>query len=265
MESLEAVKMVYFSPTGTTKRVINGIAEGISHPNTIDINMTHTSTRELKLETTENELLIVAVPVYMGRVPAVISKWLKTIKAQNTKVVCVVVYGNRTFGNSLLELTDIMTDCGCNPIAAGAFIGEHSFSNTQYPIAVSRPNSYDLDYSRTFGQSIREKLSAKSDNKIKLIVAGERPYGGVTELWDVDFIHVNSNCNKCGLCAQICPVGAIGETSSATVDTEKCIICCACIKNCPTNARTVKDGLVKDATIRLNNLCQEPKEAEYFI
>ncbi|WP_342766296.1 4Fe-4S binding protein [Methanothrix soehngenii] len=37
---------------------------------------------------------------------------------------------------------------------------------------------------------------------------------------------------------------------SEVIDTNKCITCCACIKLCPENARTMKPGLVRDARPR---------------
>ena len=61
-----------------------------------------------------------------------------------------------------------------------------------------------------------------------------------------------------------CPVGAIDSENSNLIDKEKCITCCACIKNCPQNARTMKTGQVKDAAIRLNKLYKKRKEPEFF-
>ena len=49
------------------------------------------------------------------------------------------------------------------------------------------------------------------------------------------------------------------------IDIEKCITCCACIKNCPQSARSMKPGMVKDASVRLHTLYSQRKEPEYFI
>jgi uncharacterized Fe-S center protein len=94
---------------------------------------------------------------------------------------------------------------------------------------------------------------------------GEYPYGGVTQLWSVDFLSVNEKCEQCGTCAKVCPMDAINPNDSSDIDIEKCISCCACIKNCPKNARTVKESKVKEASIRLFNNCIEMKEPEIFI
>ena len=78
---IQSLKLVYFSPTGTTKAIIQGIARGIPH-NTVElIDITKPDARKQPLQTAENELLLVGVPVYMGRMPALVTKWLHGIKA----------------------------------------------------------------------------------------------------------------------------------------------------------------------------------------
>ena len=263
----KTVKLVCFSPTGTTKRIIEAIADGIDHANTELINFTLTSDREIKLKTSNSDLLVVASPVYMGRIPSLVKEFLLSIKASNTPTVCVVVYGNRTYGKALLELNDILKQCECIPIAGAAYIGEHSFSSTEYPCAKGRPDINDLEEAKHFGNKIKDKISnlESIDNCPSLKVSGSFPYGGITELWKVDFIGVNENCKQCGTCAKFCPLGAVDFNNSKVIDTEKCIICCACIKNCPEQARFIKPSMVKDAAIRISNNLKERKEPEFFI
>jgi len=261
-----SLKLVCFSPTGTTKKVAQSIAKGLDIEQVSLYDITKPKTRETITETKEEELLIVTVPVYMGRVPAIINKYLSNIKAHKTPVVCVVVYGNRTYGNALLELNDILSGAGCIPIAYGAFIGEHSFSSRELPIAEFRPDSNDLQFAENFGERIKEKLHSiqSVEEMCKIKIPGNYPYGGVTELWSVDFIAISDKCTKKGICAEVCPTGAINIENTNIIDKEKCISCCACIKNCPENARTIKESKVKDAAIRLNNLFREPKIPEVF-
>lgn len=263
---MESVKLVYFSPTGTTKAVVQGIAHGIN-PSTMElIDITKPDARKQPLLTSENELLVVAVPVYMGRVPALLTEWLNAIKARNTPAVCVVVYGNRVYDNALLELKDILIKRGCIPIAGAAYIGEHSFSSSEMPTAEGRPDTSDLNHAELFGCKINEKLLSVSsvDHISDVNIPGNYPYEGITKLWDVDFIAVSNECTQCGICAELCPVGAIDSENSNLIDKEKCITCCACIKNCPQNARTMKTGPVKDAAMRLIKLYKERKEPEFF-
>ena len=264
---IQTIKTAYFSPTGTTKKVAKEISYGFGLNSVEIIDVTRPETRKTPLQTSENELLIIAVPVYMGRIPSLLSEWLQTISAQKTPVVCVVVYGNRAYENALLELKNVMIKQGGKPIACAAYIGEHSFSSSGRPTAEGRPDASDLYHAALFGHQIKKKLfSASSVDHIPDVnIPGEYPYGGITELWNVDFIAVSNECIQCGICVEGCPVGAIDSENSALIDTEKCITCCACIKNCPQKARTMKNGPVKDAAIRLTQLYCEPKEPVFFI
>jgi ferredoxin len=191
---------------------------------------------------------------------------LNSIKALNTPAVCVVVYGNRVFDDALLELKNVLINCGCKSIAGAAFIGEHSFSSSETPTAEGRPDEYDLFNAELFGHKINEALLSVSseDQIVDVHIPGNYPYGGITELWSVDFIAVSNKCRQCGICADGCPVGAIDSENSSVVNKENCITCCACIKKCPEKARTMKTGLVKDAAIRLNTLYKARKEPVFY-
>jgi len=97
-----------------------------------------------------------------------------------------------------------------------------------------------------------------------MTVPGNYPYREVNP-WRVDFMAVNEKCSQCGVCAQVCPVDAIDSENSALIDEQECILCCACIKACPENARTVKPGIVKDTAIRLVEMCKKRKEPVFFV
>lgn len=264
---IKSIKLICYSPTGTTKKVAQSIAKGFGAESLSISDITKPEARERAIEAIEGELLIVAVPVYMGRVPALINDSLKAIKANGNPAVCVVVYGNRTYGNALFELKDIMAGIGCRPVAGGAFIGEHSFSTKELPVAESRPNAKDLEFAEDFGKRIRCKMIPLNSlgEMAETAFPGEYPYGGVTELWSVDFIEISDKCANKGICATVCPTGAITPANPKDIDINKCISCCACIKACPESARTIKDSQVKDAAVRLNTMCGTPKVAEVFL
>lgn len=52
--------------------------------------------------------MIAAVPVYAGRVPNVLLKYLNSMQGYGAKAVPLVLYGNRDYDDALVELTDIL-------------------------------------------------------------------------------------------------------------------------------------------------------------
>jgi ferredoxin len=268
---IKLLKLAYFSPTGTTKKIVEAIAQGISHSAAEIVDITRPDGRERQLQTSENELLLIGAPVYFGRVQNAAIEWLRTIKAHNTPTVCVVVYGNREYDDALLELKDTMVKAGCRPIAGAAFIGEHSFSGSETPIAAGRPDADDLRRAKSFGREIMEKISAiPSINHIAaLTIPGKYPYIDMADnknrLSSIDLVAVDNSCVQCGVCAQHCPVGAIDSKSSASIDRSVCILCNACIKACPRNARKMNNDMLNNIALRLSQTCQARKEPIYFL
>ena len=51
-------------------------------------------------------------------------------------------------------------------------------------------------------------------------------------------------CEKCGLCADVCPVDVYYESKEGEIPTvtygEDCFFCAACILECPTDAITLR-------------------------
>ena len=265
--NFNAVRLVHFSPTNTTQKILEGIAQGTEVGTVEHLDLTLPEAKTPDLDETQDELVLLGVPVYGGRVPLEAVPKLQRLKANRIPAVIIVVYGNREFEDALLELKDLAQESGFVPVAGGTFIGEHSFANDTTPIANGRPDTEDLIKAKKFGLQIRRKMKDidSIDEVSQLEVPGNSPYKKRKKPAEISPSTQKDPCTLCKTCASLCPVAAI--TVEETVETDKlaCILCCACVKNCPTGARVVEEPKLKQMAEWLSTNCQTRKEPEIFV
>ena len=141
---------VYFSATDTTKKTVLTIADEAARllgAEREDYDFTLPGMRENGFAAGKDDLVIFGTPVYAGRVPNVLLKYLATIQGNGALAVPVVLFGNRNFDDGLIELRDILENTGFHTVAAAAFVGEHSFSKT---LAAGRPDADDMKEALAF-------------------------------------------------------------------------------------------------------------------
>ena len=187
----------------------------------------------------QKSITVIAVPVYGGRIAETALQRMEMIRGNDSPAIPVVVYGNRDYDDALLELTDWCIAHGFKPIAGAAFIGEHSYSRSDRPIAALRPDESDLQIALEFGKTIKtllEKMPALQ-NLPALSVKGNYPYKTKGPKTPQAPLTVTELCTQCGFCIEICPVQAIHLEKEIVSDAETCIKCCACVKQCPNEAR----------------------------
>lgn len=70
-------------------------------------------------------------------------------------------------------------------------------------------------------------------------------------------------CTSCGLCAKICPAGAIDKNNPKKI-SDGCLMCCACVKACPQNAKYFDSEIYLKFRAFLEENCSARKEPELF-
>ncbi len=249
---IQRIRMVNFSGTGTTQTIVRRIGAALAqrlHVAAEETDFTLPAVREQELAFQSDELVLIGTPVYAGRVPNVLLPYLREkLTGNGALAVPIVLFGNRNFDDALIELRDLMEQNGFHTVGGAAFVGEHSFS---YTLAAGRPDADDLREADMFAQKLADKLDAMQQAPEQpVFVDGEqpiRPYytprdrkGKPVNILKVK-PKVNDDCDDCGLCAQLCPMGSI-DPDDVRKYNGICIKCGACIKKCPKHARYYDDA-----------------------
>lgn len=258
----ETVCTVVFSPTGTSKKIAAAVARGIASRAGADpaeaaalktVDLTHAAAQSATLPA--DTVAVIAAPVYGGHVAPTAVKRLETLRGAGTPAVIIAVYGNRAFEKAAAELAELASRQGFVPVAAAAFVGEHSYSTDTAPIAAGRPDAQDLAQAAAFGAAVRQKLAAETPAPINAAKLKDRRTPLLPMLRFIRFVvgyrrRQKKNpvvylpagdagrCTHCGRCAAICPTQAIARGDEVHTDPARCIRCCACVKGCPVGART---------------------------
>lgn len=242
---------IVFSPTGGTQKCADLLAAGIAENwENIDISLPFP-----EIALTAEDVCIVAVPSFGGRVPPLATKRLEAFIGHGAKAVLLCVYGNRAFEDTLVELQDTLKNRGFVCVAAATALAEHSI---MHAFAAGRPDQDDARILADFGAAIRDNLAQVP---AVLTLPGNRPY---KEYKVVPMIPLTGeNCTRCGLCTAQCPAGAIDD--NAVIDERKCISCMRCTAVCPNGARFLGPEKVAALTERLKNALGGHKENQLFL
>ncbi len=248
---IKRIWAVYFSATGTTEKIVTKIADRVAGKLNIEyktFDFTLPNMRNNIPVFEKNDCVIFGMPVYAGRIPNLLLKYLASIKGNNALAVPIALFGNRNYDDALIELRDILEKNDFHTIGAGAFIGEHSFSTI---LAKNRPDERDIFTAVNFGEKISEKLSKLiSLPEFPVEVTGTPyPYRGYYQPHNKDNSPIDMkkikpltsmDCTDCKICANVCPMGSI-EYEDVSIVSGICIKCGACIKKCPVYAKYYTD------------------------
>ncbi|NCB39728.1 MAG: 4Fe-4S ferredoxin [Erysipelotrichia bacterium] len=263
------VNLFYYSPTHTTQKIINEIAIGIGIDplKQIENNLTYPEYADSIIEAEPDDLVVIGAPVYAGRIAIEALQRLSKIRFAGNPAVLVAVYGNRHYDDALIDLREMACAAGLRPVAAAAFIGEHSYSTRDFPVAKGRPDAEDKQAAREFGRKVYEKvqsLSTKTELPA-LALPGAFPLPERRVLPEAFAETIFEKCIECGRCEIVCPTGAVFFKKGYQTDVSKCTLCCACLKECPRKARVINSEHVQNIREALATKCNVRRLPEIFI
>ena len=247
-----SVHTLFFSPSGGTQKAASLFAHALSaqvQPHSLEQSVAPFSS---------NDLVVVALPVFTGRIPAYAREKLKAVNGGGAKAIPMVVYGNRDYEDALLELQDLLVELDFQPVAAVTAVAQHSMLPS---LAAHRPDEQDAAQLTEFAKKTLEKLSTHST--ALPAVPGNRPYREAEPTPIVPA--TNENCTHCGLCAAHCPVGAIDPAEPSRVDPARCILCMRCVNLCPVKAKDLPSPVRENISKFLSQFQSNRRPNELFL
>lgn len=251
---LNNVQLYYFSPTGGTKACGEIFCQAIArNVSAVDLGIQGPATDP------DCELIVFALPVFGGRVPAVAAEKISALNGTGKQAVTLVAYGTRAYEDALLELNHAAASAGFQIAASGAVVARHSIVPA---VGENRPDQEDAESIAAFAGKVLEKLASGADAPVS--VPGNFPYKDAMNLPATPICL--PECSQCGKCVLTCPTGAMRlEDGAVKTEVAPCIFCLACVAACPKNARVIPAPLQASMNEKLGGLVSVRRENEYFL
>ncbi len=180
-------------------------------------------------------------PVYFGRVPAVVETFIERAKFGDTAYIFSVTNGGGWF-------------CRTQRIFGGLLKGKGRALNAGYTIPM--PGNHPLlakfakmDHATYFSneekkikdiaKAVDQGISGFIDTNLGLLgyvmtyVLFLKPYRDSWKGRLDEVFWYRDSCDRCGICASICPVDNLIVDSNGPVWNHNCINCASCYHNCP--------------------------------
>ena len=268
---IERVTGLFFSATGNTRKVTEEITYALGDQfdaETEALGITKPAARKRRRRFDGSDLLVIGLPTYAGKLPNKIPPDLSNITAEGALAVCVVTFGNRAFDHSLAELVHTMTENGFTVIGGGAFACRHAFTDK---LAAGRPDEEDLAAARQFAADAAAKVLAGDFTQPLIPGDAAAPYYVPLREDGERAVFLKARpkldpelCDRCGICAEVCPMGAIDRENVKSVPGI-CIKCQACVRRCPKKARYFDDPDFLSHVAMLERDYTERKENAFFL
>ncbi len=246
--SVNKLHLVYFSPSGSTEKVVRKIASAIPGLPVETHNLLTSASRKKRYDFGPNDLVIMG-SMTAGKLFTLSDELFACLHGNNTPFIGVITFGNGYYGIALNEMLKRAQGQGFRVAAMGAFVSRHSMDTS---IAEGRPDSHDEAIMTDFAHKAWEKVqggdydlhdlpatnwsSWELGNQV-IAYREEHPDEPYALPASCKTKAISDACIKCGTCVRNCPVDAI-DIEAKTFDVEKCIGCWGCINRCPKHAIT---------------------------
>ncbi|MFX1488449.1 MAG: EFR1 family ferrodoxin [Promethearchaeota archaeon] len=191
---------------------------------------------------TTSEKVGFVFPLHFWGLPLIVHDFIEKLRLHNTSYLFVVVTRSGDYnGIPLIQIERILLSKS-KTLSSGFFI--------------RMPNNYTLDDIVT-PPDLQQEWFEEANTQIKqianIIAAGKKTLEiditktkrGIEKTnrsfrenvqHSDKFFNIDENCNKCGVCAEVCPVNNILLVQGKPQWRHKCVQCLACLNYCPENS-----------------------------
>lgn len=224
----------YLTATGNSLAVAKRIGgELISIPQVID-------SENLQYK---DDAIGLVFPIYGWRIPKMVHEFLKKVKLEADYTFAIGTYGNLA-GAAMLNLQKhaktqgfqfdytadlLMVDNALPAFEIGNQIAKLPKKKTEENTAKIVQDIHNRKVTQTTASMGMRALTSAIGLFDNLIFNGKQGQGYI----------IDEKCNKCGICAKVCPVKNITVTDKVEF-SDHCIGCQACVHQCSQNAIHVK-------------------------
>ena len=245
-DGIKKIYSVYFSPSGSTEKIVKKIASEIKGLEAENIDLLTSASRKKKYKFGKNDLVIFGC-MTAGKLFTLSDEIFECLEADGTPFIGVATFGNTYYGIALKEMKERAEKQGFKVTALGAFVARHSIDTN---FGAGRPDDKDFEIMKDFARKAHEKILSGDLTLHKLPETGwsnlelgnkviayreehpDEPYALPPSYKSKE---MTADCIQCGTCAKHCPTDAI-NIEKKTFDLEKCIGCWGCINRCPKHA-----------------------------
>jgi ferredoxin/flavodoxin len=235
----------YFSGSGNSLAVAKDLAQALGA--TLEPMAQYSSGLTLPHDA---EAVGFVFPSHDFQAPAFVQSWLGKVSGlEGTYVFAVMTYGIFS-GRGMRKFADLVAERGGRLAAGFAVMMPHNGigSRLQPTDVRARLLAARRTRCREIVATVTERREATPDSESavvgflrnrswKMLPGLFRFVGVLVRNGEKGlFYNADENCNGCGICARVCPVGNIALSEGRPVWGEDCVSCFACLHWCPQQA-----------------------------